>query len=78
MPSHGDVSDFDVAVIRAGPAGEAAAELGGILGHSVALVERDIVGGTAVSSGGAPTKTLARLDPDVLRAMRLPSRAHRI
>ena len=57
MPSHGDVSDFDVAVIGAGPAGEAAAELGGILGYSVALVERDIVGGTVVSSGGAPTKT---------------------
>ncbi len=37
--------------------GETAAELGGILGYSVALVERDVVGGTVVTSGGAPTKT---------------------
>jgi pyruvate/2-oxoglutarate dehydrogenase complex dihydrolipoamide dehydrogenase (E3) component len=55
MPSRGGVSDFDVVVIGAGPAGEAAAELGGILGYSVALVERDAVGGTVVTSGGAPT-----------------------
>ena len=58
MPSHGDVSSrYDVVVIGAGPAGEAAAELGGTLGYSVALVERDTVGGTVVTSGGAPTKT---------------------
>jgi NAD(P) transhydrogenase len=59
MPPHGDqVSNHhDVVVIGAGPAGEAAAELGGNLGYSVALVERDIVGGTVVTSGGAPTKT---------------------
>ena len=50
-------SRYDVVVIGAGPAGEAAAELGGSLGYSVALVERDIVGGTVVTSGGAPTKT---------------------
>jgi NAD(P) transhydrogenase len=49
---------YDVVVIGAGPAGEAAAELGGNLGYSVALVERDAVGGTVVTSGGAPTKTL--------------------
>jgi pyruvate/2-oxoglutarate dehydrogenase complex dihydrolipoamide dehydrogenase (E3) component len=98
MPSHGDLSNsHDVIVIGAGPAGEAAAELRGNLGYSVALVERDTVGGTVVTSGGAPTKTvrentptythgyklaaadaLARLHPDVLRAMRLPSQAHRI
>ena len=59
MPSHGDGADVshDVAVIGAGPAGEAAAELGGSLGYSVALVERDTVGGTVITSGGAPTKT---------------------
>jgi NAD(P) transhydrogenase len=57
VPSHGDdASRFDVVVIGAGPAGEAAAELGGSLGYSVALVERDTVGGTVVTSGGAPTK----------------------
>jgi pyruvate/2-oxoglutarate dehydrogenase complex dihydrolipoamide dehydrogenase (E3) component len=51
-----DVSRFDVVVIGADPAGEAAAELGGNLGYSVALVEQDTVGGTVVTSGGAPTK----------------------
>jgi NAD(P) transhydrogenase len=56
--SDGDVSRrYDVVVIGAGPAGEAAAELGGSLGYSVALVERDTVGGTVITSGGAPTKT---------------------
>jgi NAD(P) transhydrogenase len=58
MSSHGDeMSHHDVVVIGAGPAGQAAAELGGNLGYSVALVERDTVGGTVVTSGGAPTKT---------------------
>jgi NAD(P) transhydrogenase len=59
MPSRGDGVDsrHDVVVIGAGPAGEAAAELGGGLGYSVAVVERDTVGGTVVTSGGAPTKT---------------------
>jgi NAD(P) transhydrogenase len=51
-------SRYDVVVIGAGPAGEAAALLAGNLGYSVALVERDTVGGTVVTSGGAPTKTL--------------------
>lgn len=59
MPSAGDGGNgrHDVVVIGAGPAGEAAAELAGNLGYSVALVERDTVGGTVVTSGGAPTKT---------------------
>ena len=59
MPSHAARSngDHDVVVIGAGPAGQSAAELGGNLGYSVALVERDTVGGTVVTSGGAPTKT---------------------
>jgi NAD(P) transhydrogenase len=59
MPSHDDDLShrYDVVVIGAGPAGEAAAELGGGLGYSVALVERDTVGGTVITSGGAPTKT---------------------
>jgi flavin-dependent dehydrogenase len=54
MPSHGDVRDFDVVVIGAGPAGAAAAELGGVLGHSVALVEQDIWAWQAFPRRGAP------------------------
>jgi pyruvate/2-oxoglutarate dehydrogenase complex dihydrolipoamide dehydrogenase (E3) component len=59
MPAAGDGVNrrYGVVVIGAGPAGEAAAELAGNLGYSVALVERDTVGGTVVTSGGAPTKT---------------------
>ena len=49
--------DHDVVVIGAGPAGQSAAEFGARLGYSIALVERDTVGGTVVTSGGAPTKT---------------------
>src|SRR5580704_4894454 len=48
-----------------GPAGEAAAELGGNLGYSVALVERDTVGGTVITSGGAPTKTFREAAVDL-------------
>jgi NAD(P) transhydrogenase len=48
---------LDVVVIGAGPAGEAAAHLAGTLGYSAALVERDTVGGTVITNGGAPTKT---------------------
>ena len=59
MPSADDRANgrHDVVVIGAGPAGEAAAELAGNLGYSVAIVERDTIGGTVVTSGGAPTKT---------------------
>ena len=58
MPADGGGANrrHDVVVIGAGPAGEAAAVLAGNLGYSVALVERDTVGGTVVTSGGAPTK----------------------
>jgi len=58
MPSPGDGKDdsYDLIVIGAGPAGDAAARLAGNLGYSVALVERDKVGGTVVTNGGAPTK----------------------
>ena len=59
MRSHAERmnGDHDVVVIGAGPAGQSAAEFGGRLGYSMALVERDTVGGTVVTSGGAPTKT---------------------
>ena len=58
MPAPDDSTNrrLDVVVIGAGPAGEAAALLAANLGYSVALVERDTVGGTVVTNG-APTKT---------------------
>ena len=58
MSSHDDGGGgrYGVVMIGAGPAGKAAAGLGGNLGYPVALVERDTVGGTVVTSGGAPTK----------------------
>ena len=61
MPFHGDVRDFDVVVIGAGPAGTTAAELDGVLGYSVALVEQDIDDGTEVSRGGGPAKPAVRV-----------------
>jgi NAD(P) transhydrogenase len=51
------VAEYDLIVIGAGPAGESAAQLAANLGLSVALVERDRLGGTVVTNGGAPTKT---------------------
>jgi NAD(P) transhydrogenase len=57
LPGDDANESYDLVVIGAGPAGEAAALLAGNLGYSVALVERDTVGGTVVTSGGAPTKT---------------------
>jgi NAD(P) transhydrogenase len=51
------VDEYDLVVIGAGPAGESAAQMAANLGYSVALVERDTVGGTVVTNGGAPTKT---------------------
>ena len=59
MPARDESTNrrLDLVVIGAGPAGEAAALLAANLGYSVALVERDTVGGTVVTNGGAPTKT---------------------
>lgn len=55
MASRSDASNrHDVVVIGAGPAGEAVAELGGGLGYQVALVERDVVGGTGVLLAAVP------------------------
>ena len=58
MPFHGDVRDFGVVVIGAGPAGTTAAELDGVLGYSAALVEQDIDGG-AESAGVAGWASLS-------------------
>ena len=50
--------DYELVVIGAGPAGESAATLASIFGHSVLVVERAAAGGAVTTTGGAPTKTL--------------------
>ena len=49
---------YDLAVIGAGPAGTAAAEVAAAFGRSALVVERDRPGGVVTTTGGAPTKTL--------------------
>ena len=60
---------YDLAVIGAGPAGQAAAELAAHLGRRAIIVEQNRPGGAVTTTGGAPTKTLreAALVPDRLR-----------
>lgn len=60
-PGAGVDGRYEVVVMGAGPAGEAAAGRAGNPGYSVASIERDTVGGTVVTNGGAPTKTFREL-----------------
>ena len=50
--------EFDVAIVGGGPGGYAAALYGSAVGLSVALVERDRVGGTCLHRGCIPAKEL--------------------
>ena len=52
-------ADHEVLVIGAGPAGMAAALHAGSLGARVAVVERDLTGGTCTNTGCVPTRVLA-------------------
>jgi Pyridine nucleotide-disulphide oxidoreductase len=63
-PGAGIDGRYEVVVMGAGPAGEAAAEHAGNPGYSVASVERDTVGGTVVTNGGRPAKTFRKLQRD--------------
>lgn len=49
---------FDIAVIGAGPGGYVAAIKAAQLGKSVALIEKEYLGGTCLNCGCIPTKTL--------------------
>ncbi len=54
------MDSFDVVVIGGGPAGVTAALRARELGASVALVERDRMGGTCTNDGCVPTRVLAK------------------
>src|SRR6185295_5198067 len=54
------VVEMRVVVIGGGPAGVSAALHAAELGAEVTLIERGRVGGTALNSGPAPVRTLAR------------------
>jgi pyruvate/2-oxoglutarate dehydrogenase complex dihydrolipoamide dehydrogenase (E3) component len=51
---------YDIAIVGAGPAGLAAAELAASLGARVALIERAKLGGVSLNSGSIPSKSLIR------------------
>ena len=70
----GKQDTFDVIVLGAGPAGEVVAGRCADAGLSVAIVERELIGGECSFWGCIPSKTLIR--PGDVRG-RCPTRARR-
>jgi NADPH-dependent 2,4-dienoyl-CoA reductase/sulfur reductase-like enzyme len=52
---------YDLVVLGSGPAGEKAALMARKLGHTVALVEPQFIGGLCTHTGTLPTKASVRL-----------------
>src|SRR6266498_3557342 len=69
---------FDVIVVGAGPAGENAAGRCADGGLSVAIVERELVGGECSYWGCIPSKTLIRPGDVLAAARRVPGAAEAI
>jgi pyruvate/2-oxoglutarate dehydrogenase complex dihydrolipoamide dehydrogenase (E3) component len=70
-----DIRDFDVVVLGAGPAGEVAAGRLAENGMSVALVERELVGGECSFYACMPSKALLRPAQALAEARRVPGAA---
>jgi pyruvate/2-oxoglutarate dehydrogenase complex dihydrolipoamide dehydrogenase (E3) component len=51
---------YDFAVLGAGPAGIAAAESAARLGFTVALIERNRIGGNSLNAGSVPSKSIVK------------------
>lgn len=49
---------YELIVLGGGPAGQAAAATAASFGHRVLVIERNVLGGEVVTTGGVPTKTL--------------------
>jgi len=69
---------FDVIVIGAGPAGEALAGRCADAGLSVAIVERELIGGECSYWGCVPSKTLIRPGDVLAAARRVPGAAEAV
>lgn len=67
---------YDLAVVGAGPAGLAAAEAAARLGFSVALIERNRLGGNSLNAGSVPSKAIIRTARFVARCGMPMSSAH--
>jgi NAD(P) transhydrogenase len=50
--------DYNLIIIGGGPAGQGAAEFAAFAGRRVLVIERKVLGGLVVTTGGGPTKTL--------------------
>jgi NAD(P) transhydrogenase len=53
LPPH-----YDIIIIGGGPAGQGAAEFAAFAGRRILVIEREVLGGLVVTTGGGPTKTL--------------------